>query len=249
MILGGYFAAERGKIDHDPSWCLPLWKGDHSWLASPIADLNNVSLKPFAGAVVAALFLQRFVTPSAPRVHLDMHGTISCSRMTEGGEAQAIRGLFAGIERRFTSSEFEPGQNRLVTSSWRGQLQLPVLRVSVYPEVYHLRVAARNADGSAATPGSVARKRKGWNMTSIPAPDARRPVGAGISRRTRRRRGHGVTGLICSARQLWRLPQHASSAGLGAHGARGSWPTCTCPSRRLPGHSIGSASWTWRAGR
>ncbi len=102
---------------HDPLWRLPLWKGYDSWLASPIADLNNVSSKPFAGAVVAALFLQRFVTPLAPWVHLDIYAwndQLQPGR-PEGGEAQAIRGLFAGIERRFTSSE--SNRNRLVTSS------------------------------------------------------------------------------------------------------------------------------------
>jgi leucyl aminopeptidase len=102
---------------HDPLWRLPLWQGYDGWLASPIADLNNVSSKPFAGAVVAALFLQRFVTPLAPWVHLDIYAWNDQSQpgRPEGGEGQAIRGLFAGIERYFANSQ--PNRNRLVTSS------------------------------------------------------------------------------------------------------------------------------------
>ena len=51
---------EAGRAAHDPVWELPLWAGYDSWLDSNIADLNNISTKSFAGAIVAALFLQRF---------------------------------------------------------------------------------------------------------------------------------------------------------------------------------------------
>ena len=54
---------DAGAAAHDPLWRLPLWHGYDAWLASPVADLNNVAGKPMAGAIVAALFLQRFVRP------------------------------------------------------------------------------------------------------------------------------------------------------------------------------------------
>jgi leucyl aminopeptidase len=93
-------AAER----HDPIWRLPLWSGYDPWLASPIADLNNVSSKPFAGAVVAALFLQRFVPPHIAWTHIDLYGWNDLARpgRPEGGEAQTLRGIFSGVSERLS---------------------------------------------------------------------------------------------------------------------------------------------------
>ena len=39
---------------------------------SKIADINNVSVSPHAGAVTAALYLQEFVEPDIPWAHLDV---------------------------------------------------------------------------------------------------------------------------------------------------------------------------------
>ena len=86
-----------GEAVHDPLWQLPLWAGYDDWLKSPIADINNVSSKPLAGSIVAALFLQRFVKPSIPWVHLDLYAWNDQTRpgRPEGGEAMAMRALFA----------------------------------------------------------------------------------------------------------------------------------------------------------
>ncbi len=88
-----------GAVVNDPTWRLPLWDGYDSWLDSPIADLNNVSSKPMAGAVTAALFLKRFVPAHQPWAHLDMYSWNDTTRPArpEGGEAQAIRGILHGI--------------------------------------------------------------------------------------------------------------------------------------------------------
>jgi leucyl aminopeptidase len=82
---------------HDPVWRLPLWAGYENWLDSPVADLGNVSSKPFAGAIIAGLFLQRFVTPGTAWAHFDLYGWNDSARpgRPEGGEAQVLRGLFA----------------------------------------------------------------------------------------------------------------------------------------------------------
>ena len=40
---------------------MPLWKPYDEMLASDVADLGNVADAPLAGAVTAALFLQKFV--------------------------------------------------------------------------------------------------------------------------------------------------------------------------------------------
>jgi leucyl aminopeptidase len=88
-----------GHVVHDPLWRLPLWAGYDDWLKSNIADLNNVSSKPMAGAVTAALYLQRFVKPGIPWIHLDLYAWNDSTRpgRPEGGEAMALRALFALI--------------------------------------------------------------------------------------------------------------------------------------------------------
>jgi leucyl aminopeptidase len=89
-----------GQAVHDPLWRLPLWAGYDSWLDSHVADMNTVSSKPFGGAIIAALFLQRFVTPRTAWAHIDVYCWNDQSRAgrPEGGEAQSLRALFAAIE-------------------------------------------------------------------------------------------------------------------------------------------------------
>ena len=91
---------------HDPLWRLPLWQGYDAWLDSPVADLNNVASKPMAGAIVAALFMQRFVAPNVPWVHLDTYAWNDQTRpgRPEGGEAQAMRAVVSALRRRFAAS-------------------------------------------------------------------------------------------------------------------------------------------------
>jgi leucyl aminopeptidase len=86
-----------GDAVHDPLWRLPLWSGYDDWLKSPVADLNNVATKPLAGSIVAALYLQRFVKPSVPWMHIDLYAWNDQSRAgrPEGGEAMSMRALFA----------------------------------------------------------------------------------------------------------------------------------------------------------
>jgi leucyl aminopeptidase len=86
-----------GNIVHDPLWRLPLWSGYDDWIKSPIAEMNNVASKPMAGAIVAGLFLQRFVGQGVPWIHIDLYAWNDQSRpgRPEGGEAMAMRALFA----------------------------------------------------------------------------------------------------------------------------------------------------------
>jgi leucyl aminopeptidase len=80
-------------------WRLPLWDGYDRWLDSTVADLSNISSRPFAGAVVAALFLRRFVAPGTPWVHIDMYAWNDSARpgRPEGGEAQTIRSVCSAV--------------------------------------------------------------------------------------------------------------------------------------------------------
>jgi len=52
-------------------WPMPLWPGYEEDLSSRVADLNNVSATPFAGSIVGALFLKRFVTRTRNWLHGD----------------------------------------------------------------------------------------------------------------------------------------------------------------------------------
>jgi leucyl aminopeptidase len=92
-----------GLAVYDPVWRLPLWKGYDEWLKSPVADLNNVSSKPFAGAIVAGLFLNRFVAKDVNYGHFDLYGWNDQTRpgRPEGGEAQCMRAVFAALTERF----------------------------------------------------------------------------------------------------------------------------------------------------
>jgi leucyl aminopeptidase len=107
--------AEAGLAVHDPLWRLPLWDGYDSWLDSSVADMNNVSAKAFAGAITAALFLRRFIAPNTPWVHLDLYAWNDATRpgKPEGGEAQALRAVYAAIEHQLVVLDID--QNRAVT--------------------------------------------------------------------------------------------------------------------------------------
>jgi leucyl aminopeptidase len=89
-----------GREVGDPVWPLPLWDGYDPWLDSPLADLNNVSAKPFAGAIIGALFLRRFVPPTTTWAHLDLYAWNDSDRpgRPEGGEAQALRAICRAID-------------------------------------------------------------------------------------------------------------------------------------------------------
>jgi leucyl aminopeptidase len=91
-----------GNVVHDPLWRLPLWSGYDDWLKSPISDINNVGTKPMAGAIVAGLYLQRFVTPGIPWVHVDLYAWNDATRpcRPEGGEAMAMRAMFGALTER-----------------------------------------------------------------------------------------------------------------------------------------------------
>src|SRR5690606_11133031 len=77
------FAADllaAGTEAEDPLWRMPLWPGYAGWLDGQAADLANVGSKPHAGAVVAALFLKRFVSPERCWAHCDLYAWNDSSR-------------------------------------------------------------------------------------------------------------------------------------------------------------------------
>jgi leucyl aminopeptidase len=94
---------DAGRAAHDPVWELPLWAGYDSWLDSNIADLNNVSTKSFAGAIVAALFLRRFTAGAKSWIHFDLYAWNDQNRPAapEGGEIQAVRAIILSLCRQY----------------------------------------------------------------------------------------------------------------------------------------------------
>ena len=95
---------DAARTEEDPMWRMPLWRPYRKMIDSKIADLNNVSESPHAGAVTAALYLQEFVEPDIPWAHLDVMAWNPQSRpgRTEGAEATALRALYAYIDQRFS---------------------------------------------------------------------------------------------------------------------------------------------------
>ena len=98
-------ALAAGRQQHDPMWHMPLWAPYDDDLGSKVADLNNVSPTSFAGALIAALFLRRFVGERTPWLHVDLFAWNSKERFGRpvGAEAQCVRGLYALIRQRFAA--------------------------------------------------------------------------------------------------------------------------------------------------
>lgn len=91
---------EHGQALGDPVWRMPLWPGYERNLESEVADMNNVSDGPFAGAITAALFLNRFVARARRYAHIDLYGWRPAPRPLgpKGGEPQAARAVFAALK-------------------------------------------------------------------------------------------------------------------------------------------------------
>jgi leucyl aminopeptidase len=100
-LARGLLAAAEAEAD--PMWRMPLWRPYRKMIDSKIADLNNVSEGPHAGAITAALYLQEFVEPGIPWAHLDVMAWNAQSRpgRPEGAEATALRSLYGYIAQRF----------------------------------------------------------------------------------------------------------------------------------------------------
>jgi leucyl aminopeptidase len=95
--------ARHGTEQNDPVWRLPLWRGYEPTVDSAIADINNAPDYPLAGAITAALFLNRFISKTQSWAHFDIPAWIDRPKpgRRKGAEANAIRAMFAVIEQRY----------------------------------------------------------------------------------------------------------------------------------------------------
>jgi len=101
-IAGKVLAA--GQAVSDPLWPLPLWRPYRRMLESSVADFANGSSSRHAGAITAALYLERFIPEQQPWLHLDTYAWNDSDRpgRPRGGEAMGLRALFAFLHGRFT---------------------------------------------------------------------------------------------------------------------------------------------------
>jgi leucyl aminopeptidase len=95
--------ARCAKAENDPLWRLPLWPPYDSWLDSKTADINNAPSGGFAGSIICALFLQRFVEPATRWLHVDIYGWTPSAKPArpEGGECQAARAIYKLLSERY----------------------------------------------------------------------------------------------------------------------------------------------------
>lgn len=91
-----------GEAQRDPVWRLPLWRPYLRYLDSGIATLANAGSR-MAGAVTAALFLEKFIPDGQRWAHLDVYAWNDSNRpgRPRGGEAMALRSAFAMLKARY----------------------------------------------------------------------------------------------------------------------------------------------------
>lgn len=101
--LAADIAAASARV-RDPLWRMPLWKPYQSYLRSTVADTANSGSSRMAGAITAALYLQRFVPDALPWAHLDTYAWNDRDRPGHpaGGEALGLRAMYAMLKARTT---------------------------------------------------------------------------------------------------------------------------------------------------
>jgi leucyl aminopeptidase len=93
---------QAGCEVQDPLWRMPLWRPYRRLLKSHVADFTNSGTSRHAGAVVAAIYLERFVPDDVAWLHVDTfawNDTAQPGRPV-GGEAMGLRALFAFLQQR-----------------------------------------------------------------------------------------------------------------------------------------------------
>ena len=90
------------KSERDPIWRMPLWQPYQAMIDSSIGDVVNTG-GAHAGAITAALFLQRFVPEKQAWMHVDVFSWNMKNRAgrPEGGEAQSLRAAFQMLATKY----------------------------------------------------------------------------------------------------------------------------------------------------
>lgn len=87
---------KAANAEDEGAWRMPMGKAYDDMLKSRIADMRN-SVGRAAGSITAAQFLQRFVKPETPWIHLDIAGVASVKTATDfapkGATGWGVRAL------------------------------------------------------------------------------------------------------------------------------------------------------------
>jgi leucyl aminopeptidase len=96
-------ALAAGRTVDDPLWQLPLWQPYRRMIDSYLADFANAGGSRHAGAITAALYLERFVPADIAWLHLDTYAWNDADRpgRPRGGEAMGLRALFKLLQQRY----------------------------------------------------------------------------------------------------------------------------------------------------
>ncbi|MDB9999656.1 leucyl aminopeptidase family protein [Porticoccaceae bacterium] len=91
-----------GEAVDDPLWQLPLYQPYKTELNSDIADMAN-SGSALGGAIIAALYLQEFISPDTDWLHVDFMAwnTRVLPGRPVGGEAVGIRAVFSYLSQTY----------------------------------------------------------------------------------------------------------------------------------------------------
>lgn len=92
-----------GQRATDPLWRMPLWPGYRKMIEGKVADITNSPDGGYAGAITAALFLERFAPEGAAWAHTDIMAWNVSSKpgRPEGGEAMGMRAFVGALISRF----------------------------------------------------------------------------------------------------------------------------------------------------
>lgn len=96
---------KAGELSVDPLWRLPLVAQYNSLFESNIADMANSGSSSYAGAIVAALFLQKYINNNTPWAHFDIMAWNVSSKPGKpaGGEALGFLAVAKYLSDRFKS--------------------------------------------------------------------------------------------------------------------------------------------------
>jgi leucyl aminopeptidase len=94
---------QAGEEVDDPMWIMPLFRPYRKLIESPIADLSNSGKSSYGGCITAALFLEHFVEPEIPWVHIDTFAWNQSDRpgRPQGGEALSLRAVYRYLQSRY----------------------------------------------------------------------------------------------------------------------------------------------------
>ncbi|PIR47902.1 leucyl aminopeptidase [Candidatus Uhrbacteria bacterium CG10_big_fil_rev_8_21_14_0_10_50_16] len=87
-------------------WELPLYRGYEVLIESKVADVQNIGVNRWGGALTAGLFLKKFVDPAIPWMHLDIAGPAFAEReylsyVPYGGTGAGVRTVLQMLKQRW----------------------------------------------------------------------------------------------------------------------------------------------------